>query len=81
MRLTAFLRGKRDGGGVPNIVRVLNDLARFSRPLGKAVKMRDFGRFFYVKKLVDRIAKLNYAKSIIYVNFAEFHGRFLTSYR
>ena len=38
MRLTAFLRGKRDGGGVPNIVRVLNDLARFSSPLGKAAK-------------------------------------------
>ena len=43
MRLTAFLRGKRDGGGVPSIVRILSDLARFSNPLGKAAKTRDFG--------------------------------------
>ena len=42
MRLTAFLRGKRDGGGVPNIVQVLSYLAWFSSPLGKAAKKREF---------------------------------------
>ena len=54
MKLTAFLRGKRDGGGVPSIVRILSDLSRFSNPLGKAAKTRDFGGGFILILLLKQ---------------------------
>ena len=58
MRLTAFLRGKRDGEGVPSIVRILSDLAWFSNPLGKAAKTRDFGGVFILILLLKQTIRL-----------------------